>query len=440
MNESIRQKTASQPQRQVGSVPVLFSVRNVQPKIVGAISQTKPSDNSATENLQPSPAIAASAVTATSVANPIKTKAPSTSNNRAYNVAVGLLVIALCLLVIRNTQSSKTDSNASIASNTDATPTDTKPLSNLKVELVPPALPNPTPLKPFDLNMESASSPKTVVTTVSSTSDVVDASPPSQSLPQAAPPTLLSSKTPESPAETTEAEKGPVQNGVVVPPLSFPAPSVVVDTGASQTNGNSAQPVDLLQANIAQPANSSTSSYRPVDTISPTLTSRELYEMKELHERELQELIAMRKVAKSSAAPSAVGSQPDAGTSVRATTVSNIAPAPNMPPASPGTELGATPTGYKPMYSVDQGQRDPSIMTGRAYSTAPQEVPSLTVPSYERDAFASRQAPPTATQNQMPIRQPSTKDGNRYPATTQTPYSPLPPVQNGSSFGYPPGK
>ncbi len=459
MNESIRQKTATQSQRQVGSVPVLFSVRNVQPKIVAAIAQPKPSESPAPDAAPMLPAITPSnpinstlnPTNAASIAPSEKPKkVPTPSNNRAYNIAVGSLVIAVCLLVIRNTQSSKTRSKESIASNTIASPAESKLLSNLKVELVPPALPSPTAIKPFELEMAGVSSPTPVFSTVSKTSDVADVSPPGPPLTQSALPTLLNSKAAASSAERVAPLNGRVDIIAADSPLSFPAGSVATKNGTLQNNGSSSQPIDLWQTNSTPSENSSTSSHRPeignvsaatvegktavVDSNSPTLNSRELYEMKELHE-----LLEMRK-AKNTVAPGVANGQTYPETGVRATTVSSISPVSDVSPTSPAMELGGKPIGYKPYYSVDQGSRDPGMMAGRPYSTAPQEFPSLTVPNYERDAMANRQVPPTATQNQMPIRQPSTKDSNRYPTTTQTPYAPLPPAQNGDSFGYPPGK
>ena len=409
MNESNRQKATTQPQRPVaGSVPVLFSVRNVQPRIVGAITQPNPGVGTVSDDVPTS--LASEAKTpalATPVSNPIKTRVPST-NNRVYNTAVGLLVIALCLLVIRNTQGSKSDSKETIASNSAipvaAIPVEIKPQSNLKVELVPPALPNEMSFKPFDLESASALVPASTpsISLVSSSSEVTDSAPPGPPLAQSNPPMLLQSKVPSQVSAQEEGFVEPVRSDLGIETVPKGLPGIV-------------------------------------DTNSPSLTTRDLLAMKNT-----QELIDLRRHVQSPATSNSLYGQPyqsqglGSGSGVPAMNVWNATPVSNMPTAVPDA---AIPSVSKPLYSVGQDTKDPSILAGRPYSSQPQEFPSLTVPNYEREANLNRQGSPTGTQNSLPIRQPATKEANRYPTTTQTPYAPLQPqVQNGSSFGYPPGK
>ena len=467
MNESNRQKATTQPQRPVvGSVPVLFSVRNVQPRIVSAITQPNPSLGPVSNVVPTSPASEATTpALATSVSHPIKTGVPSI-NNRAYNTAIGLLVIALCLLVIRNTQGSKPDSKEAIASNSAipvmaipvmAIPVEIKSQSNLKVELVPPPLPNATSLKPFDLESASAPNPGPTpsLSLVLSSSEVADAAHPGPPSAQSSPPLLLQSKVPPQVSSQGLGFVEPVRSNVgieTVPTgLSFPESRVAMIPNATE-------PWERLQITPASPQNSSTNTYRPegsgvapastsvgglpgiVDTNSPSLTTRDLLAM------QTQALIELRRQGLNQATSNGFNGQPyqrqDSEPGVPAMNVSNAAPVSNMPPPVPDT---AIPKVYKPLYSVGQDTKDPSILAGRPYSTLPQEFPSLpvpnSVPNYEREAILNRQSSPAGTQNSLAIRQPATNEANRYPTTTQTPYAPLPPqVQNGSSFGYPPGK
>ena len=453
MNESNRPKATTPSQRPVvGAVPVLFSVRNVQPRIVGAITQPNPSVGPVSNVVPTSPASeATSPALATSISNPTKRRVPS-NNNRAYNTAVGLLVIALCLLVIRNTQGSKSETRETIASNTaipvTAIPVEIKSQSNLKVELVPPTLPNPTSLKPFDLESASApsSGPTPRLSPVASSAEVTDAAPSGPPLDQRNPPMLLQSKLPSEVSSLGVGFVEPVRSnaGQEVAPTEpiFPQSRVAMLPDA-------AEPSERLQITPASSQITATSSFRTevsrvvpappsvegipgiVDTNSPTMTTRDLHE-----------LIEQRRQSQNPATSNSLNGQPylrqDSGSGVPAMNVSNATPVSNMPPAVPDT---ASPNVYKPLYTVGQDTKDPSILAGRPYSTLPQEFPSLSVPNYEREAILNRQSSPTGTQNSLPIRQPATKEANRYPTTTQTPYAPLPPqVQNGSSFGYPPGK
>ena len=343
MNESNRQKATTQPQRPVaGSVPVLFSVRNVQPRIVGAITQPNPSVGPVSDVAPTS--LASDATTpalATSVSSPTKTRVPST-NSRVYNTGVGLLVVALCLLVIRNTQGSKSDSKETIASNTAipvmAIPVEIKPHSNLKVELVPPALPNPTSLGPIEVESPSAPSHASTpnISLVSSSWEVTDAALPEPPLAQSIPPMLLQSKVPSHDSAQEEGFVQPFRsnlgNETVPTGLGFVAPAPPL--------------VDTIPGIL--------------DTNFPSMTTRELHEM------QTTALIELRKQGKNPATSNSPYGQPyqkqDSGTGVPAMSVSNAASVSNLPTAVPGA---AIPSVYKPLYTVEQGAKDPSILAGK---------------------------------------------------------------------------
>jgi hypothetical protein len=436
VNESNRQQSPYSQRQRIGSVPVLFSLRNVQPSIVSGTAPANPSagtpvvSNGAASTNQTMPlAATVPLVAALPLSNP--TKSPSAaSSNRAYNVAIGLLVIALCLLVIRNTQGSKTDSKESIAAITATSQVEVKSLANLKVELVPPALPTSTSLKtfeaspkPFEIDLASSQKPTPSLPSSpnlppsSNLSEDSGSATPGQLLVQDTSPMLLTSTAPSAKQERAEPMKGNAEP-VGQPEFSFPETRVAMNPNAPA----------LAEEGLAI-----------VDTNSPPLTTREIKGMYDTNE--LKEMYKRR----NSVAPNALCGQPyprpDSEPSLPVTTVSNATSVPNRSQAVPDSVSAAGSSTYKPYYTVDSGVKDPGVLAGRPYSTLPQDFPALTVPSYEREALANRQnyqaVPPTT----LPIRQPISKEANRYyPSTTQTPYAPLPQVQDGSSFGYPPGR
>ena len=228
---------------------------------------------------------------------------------------------------------------------------------------------------------------------------------------------LLTSTAPSAKEERVEAVKSNVEPDGQ-PEFSFPETRVAMNPNAPA----------LAEEGLAI-----------VDTNSPPLTRREIQGMYDTNE--LKEMYKRR----NSVTPNALYGQPyprpDLEPSLPVTTVSNVAPVPNRSQVIPDSVSAAAPSTYKPYYTVDNGIKDPSVLAGRPYSTLPQDFPALTVPSYEREALDNRQnyqAVPTTT---LPIRQPKSKEANRYyPSTTQTPYAPLPQGQDGSSFGYPPGR
>ena len=460
MNESNRQESPYSQQQRIGSVPVLFSLRNVQPSIVSSITQPNPTasttvvSNGAASKHDRTP-IAAMPV----AAMPVSKSTHPTASNRTYNVAVGLLVIALCLLVIRNTQGSKTDSKETIAANTATNQVEVKPLANLHVELVPPALPNSTSLKLFDMDL--ASSPKTAPNAppLSASPETAASGTPGQLLVQDKSPMLLASTAPSMTQEKIEPVQGSMAPGPQ-PDFNFPETRVAMNPNAMELKKSSPELVQTSPESSPNLSIDSTSAYRPplgspapndpasaeeglaiVDTNSPPLTTRDIKGMYDTNE--LKEMYKRRNSAAPN--PNPLNGQayprPDSERTLPVTSVSNTAPVPNRSQAMPGSVPAGAPGAYQPYYSADNAVKNPGVLSGRPYSTLPQDFPALTVPSYEREAPANRQNAPVAPSIALPIRQPVSNEANRYyPSTTQTPYAPLPPGQDGASFGYPPGK
>lgn len=480
MTESNRQQRSAQPHRPgTGSVPVLFSLRNVQPNIVGGIANAAKTAvatpigqaEKATAKVESTP-VAAPAVAAAQPAP--KTAANS---NRSFNVVVGLLVIALCLLVIRNTQSSKNGANAAIASNSSSTtqtaikaeanslgappPIANTSLSNAanapanapaKVDPFPP-LPNLQPptlqlaeqkkpeTKPVELG--SFGTPNQVPSSDSMASlDLNDPLSPDNNTKD--PISLRGTTTATAPDSLTSTEQNVVQAKPSLllpsskpetlpanPTLSFPEQRLAWNP-AAPVNSNTTSP---NQSNSTEPRGSSapTTTGEPMDT-GATLTTRELIDLRN------------RSYQAPTANPPSGQSYPNMSSepNLSVSPVSNVIsrgsgntlpnssnpyqPIPNNLPPSPYQPIqnnNNTPSAYQPIPS------DSTILSGRSYPPLPQENPALKVPLYEQSVS-------NASQSQM-IRQPGS---NRYPAAVapQVPYTPVAPPQGGNSFGYPPGK
>ncbi|HUP77492.1 MAG TPA: hypothetical protein VM260_02955, partial [Pirellula sp.] len=142
MSNSYMQQNCPTPRGQgIGSVPVLFSLRNVQPNIVSGLAN---SNNKTTNTVKPpdpeSAVVSADPATGMPAAI-LKPVHPTSKNNRPFNVVVALLILALCLLVIRNSQGSKQSSKGEVASSGMLTnPTPSKEAANPKLESVPPTI------------------------------------------------------------------------------------------------------------------------------------------------------------------------------------------------------------------------------------------------------------------------------------------------------------
>lgn len=123
-----------------GTVPVLFRLRNVQPKIFAAsnssadLSSSQPAAASSPPRPEPPTVSMAAAPAATGAWNGPPNAPPrssSSTSNRIYNAAVGLLVLALLFLVIRNSQNANTRPHAQTDSQTQTPASSNTSSSNL---------------------------------------------------------------------------------------------------------------------------------------------------------------------------------------------------------------------------------------------------------------------------------------------------------------------
>ena len=470
MTESNRQHRSAQPHRPgTGSVPVLFSLRNVQPNIVGGIANSAratvattsgPAEKS-TARVESTPVAAQVVAPAIPVAPPVP-KPAAANSNRSFNVVVGMLVIALCLLVIRNTQNSRNGTNASIASNSGAS--QSGPTTESNSALTPPALanmgatssPNSTakqdpfpPLpnlqpptlqvaeqktsndKPLELGsfgtpVQNPSTTSVASIDLNDASSLIDTSKDPVSLQGAlaengapsreafeqnivqAKPSLLS---PSSKPETSSASN---------PSLSFPETRVAMNS----LPANSALPAgNSFNPSMTPAAAGAPSPAEILDSRRPTLTTRELIEVRN---RSNQTPATNSFEGQSFPKPSVDTSFPANPISYVPVNAGNTQPN-NLTPYQP-IPNSTTPSVYQPLSSDN-------TLSGRSYPPPPQENPAVRVPLYEQSASGAAQ------QSQM-IRQPAaSNNSNRYPPTVtpQVPYTPVAP-QGGTSFGYPPGK
>ena len=184
MSNSYMQQNSPTPRGQgVGSVPVLFSLRNVQPNIVSGIANSNNKTSNTAKPPDPESAMV-SADPATGIPSAIlKPVHPTSKNNRPFNVVIALLILALCLLVIRNSQGTKPSSNGEVASSGIPTkPTPSKEAANPKLESVPPTTAMANVQKPLELGSPTASAP-VFVTSHSKTSQSNSSVFPTQSEP-----------------------------------------------------------------------------------------------------------------------------------------------------------------------------------------------------------------------------------------------------------------
>ena len=356
MSESNMQSKNPYPQGVgIGSVPVLFSLRNVQPKIVGGIANSNTKTSSATQTDKPESTTSPISSTTGLPAESAKPAPSISKNNRPYNIVVGLLILAVCLLVIRNSQGVKSSSKSEMAYSSNLiNPPESKPVANS---------PNSSELFPDSLSVEK--------------SNAVQERPVEGQLLIEAKPFLFPPLLPSSNLET-QSETNP-RTG-----------SVDVSKAPSQSE------ISLPRAVLPE----------IVDTAAPSMTTRELINLHELG----------KQFSPQSTSVSGPILRGNAAQGVQANTVSNVVPA-----------------------VVGRSSSTP-VMSGLPYPPPPKENPALAIHADEKNPLDSRQGVAGPMQDSMLIRQPS----NRYPytpqqSTTPIPYTPIAPIQNGNSVGYPPG-
>lgn len=298
MSESNTQHQTPYPRGSGAGVPVLFSLKNVQPTIVAGglkdkSNNAKPTqetntglpsavDLKASQSLQdaspvPAPAMATQPMAKNSVS-------PTKTSNRLYNSTILFLVIALCFLVVRNALNQKSQSISKsdapstptlVTGDTTQIPAGTNTSSPMMLgannerpaplEIAPPALPASDPVKTqtqdvAELNQTSGTPALLVSSSNTVGSENDPAAPlmisPSNSQPQvtakpAMMPTLLSEPSHPFPSQTpttvapeqgppsepaaTEVELETVSNAIPMSPPAVASQPSIVDTGVNLT-------------------------------------------------------------------------------------------------------------------------------------------------------------------------------------------------------------
>ncbi len=454
MSESNRHAKKSYPNGLgVGSVPVLFTLRNVQPNIVSGIANSKTNATAiethstavgVTSTHMPTTSSASVATAAPKEASPIKVSA-ATNNNRSFNAAVALLLVALCLIVIRNMQGTKTHSKGTIASNGgQINPSDAKSLATTpvtatsvavpKVEMVPQLTINSNELKPLDLGQPNipalaianpAALPTQTLTTTTLHSELTGESKNEQSLTHAKPALLEPSTQPTTSREAKPAIESPVHFSNTAESGAFSlGPRLASNPALLQSTAPTAQPsqpgiepsaVSMNGLNVPNNLNSLAGQTLGSDrgsevaaiaeTNEPTMATKDVID---LYQR-------FNKSATSTSNGSFRSPEP-ATQGVPAIAISNVAPRVENSPTAV-----ANPPQTKPN----------AMLSGQSYPPTTKEYTPVTIPAYELDAVGSRQGAGSTPSSSM-IRQP-TSGSNRYPA-----YKPISQPQSGNSIGFPP--
>ena len=373
MSESNMQPNNPYPQGVgVGSVPVLFSLKNVQPKIVGGIANSSTKTSNTTQSTKLDSATGAMSPPAGPLVESSKPVPSIIKNNRSYNIVVGVLILALCLLVIRNSQGVKSSSKSEMAYSSNLiNPPESKPVANS---------PNSSELFPDSLSVEKSNA-------------VQERPVERQLLIEAKPflfPPLLPSSNLETQSETNPRTGNPSTGNSSTGSVDPRTGSVDVSKAPSQSE------ISLPRAVLPE----------IVDTAAPSMTTRELINLHELG----------KQFSPQSTSVSGPILRGNAAQGVQANTVSNVVPA-----------------------VVGRSSSTP-VMSGLPYPPPPKENPALAIHADEKNPLDSRQGVAGPMQDSILIRQPS----NRYPytpqqSTTPIPYTPIAPIQNGNSVGYPPG-
>ncbi len=456
MSESNRQAKNSYPNGLgVGSVPVLFTLRNVQPNIVSGIANSKtkgetvetlPSASGATST-KPTTATATTAATVATVSSQgtSATKAPMASkNNRSFNVAIALLLVALCLIVIRNMQGTKANSKGTVAANDgQISPTVAKSLAATsvaatsvapgKLEIVSQATNQSNDLKPLDLwqpsipslaianRMATPQQTATIPFNSGASAESMD----QQSLAHAKPALLEPSTQPMTLGEAKPTTEGMIlaSNTAQAGAVAF-GPRVASNPALVPSNAPTAQ---TTQPGVESPAVTMNSFNMPnnlntlggqilgTDRVSEVATIAETNEPA-MATKDVIDLYQRFNKSATTTSNGSFNSQEPIAQGVPAIAISNVAP-----------RVESSPTAV-----ANPPQTKPSAMlSGQSYPPTIKEYTPLTIPAYELDAMGSRQgAGPTPTSSM--IRQPAS-GSNRYPA-----YKPMSQPQNGNSIGFPP--
>lgn len=445
-----------------GTVPVLFALRNVQPKILAGTNSLGTSIASAATALADAPSTIAKQPQASSatpspaieskVASANQARPSSSTINRVYNGAIGLLVLALVLLVIRNSQNS---GSQSVAKN--------EPKSTL--ENMPEPLNNIQPSE----------------TSIASTVAKNIASPEQDLIPSEK---LLQQTSLEQDSVSDEVEEfqvGSIELGSPAPEpssdlASVPLPNLLTDEKEINLTSNpneefgvqlAAKPpiqpilLNASKGNATSPANDrdvsatgnatgsnipkAAPTQAPVNNLVDTGVTLPIDLLIELHQKN-----------------SGNASSTNSLNNARASTVSYPTYVPEAPMQGYPNMEGNNNLQTNPMLT---GAASSQVLTGQPYPPISPEYKPVTVPAYERNAEVNNMRGSTETSTGL-VRQPSTKasmhpagqiisnGSNRYQgaplqqpdgSTTKQPYMPyvapaqaLPSNLSGNSTGYPP--
>ncbi len=446
-----------------GSVPVLFALRNVQPKILAgtnspatsiASAATALADASSTIAKHPqAPSATPSSAIESKAASASQARSSSSTINRVYNGAIGLLVLALVLLVIRNSQNS---GSPSVAKNepkstfenmreplNNIQPTDTSIASTVAKNVASPEqdlIPSDKLLQQTSLDHDSVSEEEEEfqVGSIELGSPAPDLSSELASVPL---PKLLTEEKGISLTSNSNQESGlqfaskpPIQPMLLDGPQGNAATSPVNgrDVSASSNTTSNAVP------KAAPPQ-------APVNNLVDTGVTLPIDLLIELHQ-------------KNSGNTSSTNSLNNA----KASTVSYPTYVPEASMQGYPNMQGNSNLQNNPMFT---GAASSQMLTGQPYPPISPEYKPVTVPAYERNAEVNNMRGSTDPSTGF-VRQPSAKasmhpagqiisnGSNRYQgapiqqpdaSTTKQPYmpyvaptQPLPSNLGGNSTGYPP--
>ncbi len=478
MSETDRQSKNPRPQGKSGAVPVLFSLRNVQPCIVVGTTTDKTSTNS-------EPIVASSPTPSlTSATTPLPNPKPApiaSKNNRSYNIVVGLLIIAVCMLVIKNTQKSNASPKNSIAAKQEiVAPVDSKSGVEPKTLSPTPVAPKSNDFAALDLNPPVAKIPSLPESNSKLTQSGPAIEPESAVLPPDSPslkesntyqtksdgmqslaqqqaplPMLLNSARSENSASATvpsmasAPENNPVSTG-----LSFPETRTAMKADVRSTDlpPNSLLPQKTLtqsldnnaSTNVPNAGNEAKNPSKESNAVATPVSSpsrvqqraeSQAAEPKILDTREpymsTRSLIDKYMVGKSITelnTPGVTPYQPE----------SSNQRIPVSPVSNTGPKVGNQPAPI-PMLNAFNNSAESGILSGSPYPPVSKEYQPISIPAYEQGALNNAVAPTTNLSSQT-IRQPTT-NSNRYMNATQPPVAPIPykPMAPQSGMiGYPP--
>jgi len=438
-----------------GSVPVLFALRNVQPKIFAGTNSPATSIENVTTGLGDIPTTAKQpevvlptpiAAIESKAATAGQVRSINTTVNRVYNGAIALLVLALVFLVIRNSQNS---GSKSFAKN------DAKPTPENILEPLSETMPSDTSFTSVGAKNVSGQEQDPSLSEEPSQHASTDHDPVSN--------------------EVEEFQVGAIELGSPAPEpsseiVSAPLPNLLMEEKGislkSKSNNESGvqlaskppiQPMllEVSQGNPTSPSNAreiparknatggaipkAAASQSPVNNLVDTGVTLPIDLLIELHQKN-----------------SGNASSTNGLNSAKASTVSYPTYVPEAAMQSNASMQG------NPMLT---GSASSQMLTGQPYPPISPDYKPVTVPAYERNAEVNNMLGNNEASSGL-LRQPSAKSSmhpagqiiangsNRYQvapiqqpdaSTTKQPYTPyvaptqpIPPNLSGNSSGYPP--